>query len=125
MGDLRDGCMRRQAWWGHQIPVWYCPENHMTVAGEAPSACHICGKSELRQDEDVLDTWFSSGLAPHADLGWPDETEDLSYFYPTADMQMGYDIMFFWCARMIMFGLYNMRSLEPEQEVPFRNVLFY
>ena len=83
-----------------------------------------CGAA-VRQDPDVLDTWFSSGLAPHADLGWPDDTEDLRYFYPTSDMQMGYDIMFFWCARMMQFGLYNMRDRGLEDEVPFRAVLFH
>src|SRR6185312_7410235 len=108
MENIRDWCISRQLWWGHQIPVWYCENGHV-----------IC------QDEDVLDTWFSSGLAPHADLGWPEQTEDLEYFYPTSDMQMGYDIMFFWCARMIMFGLYNMRDRGLEDEVPFRAVLFH
>lgn len=124
MDNIRDWCISRQLWWGHQIPVWYCVNNHTTVQVDDPSACPQCS-APVRQDEDVLDTWFSSGLAPHADLGWPDDTEDLAYFYPTSDMQMGYDIMFFWCARMIMFGLYNMRSRGPEDEVPFRTVLFH
>ena len=97
----------------------------MTVAIENPSACESCGSTELRQDEDVLDTWFSSALAPHADLGWPEATEDLRYFYPTTDMQMGYDIMFFWCARMVMFGLYNMREYGPEGDLPFRTIVFH
>jgi valyl-tRNA synthetase len=125
MDNLRDWCISRQLWWGHQIPVWYCGCGEMTVAVEDPAACPKCGSREIRQDEDVLDTWFSSGLAPHADLGWPDDTEDLGYFYPTSDMQMGYDIMFFWCARMVMFGLYNMRHRGPEESVPFRTVLFH
>ncbi|KAA0239763.1 valine--tRNA ligase [bacterium] len=125
MDNIRDWCISRQLWWGHQIPVWYCPDGHMTVVVEDPGACAQCGSTALRQDEDVLDTWFSSGLAPHADLGWPGDTEDLRYFYPTSDMQMGYDIMFFWCARMVMFALYNMRHLGPENEVPFRTVLFH
>ncbi|NUQ33893.1 MAG: valine--tRNA ligase [Planctomycetaceae bacterium] len=125
MDNIRDWCISRQLWWGHQIPVWYCPDGHMTVVVEDPGACAQCGSTALRQDEDVLDTWFSSGLAPHADLGWPGDTEDLRYFYPTGDMQMGYDIMFFWCARMVMFALYNMRHLGPENEVPFRTVLFH
>ena len=124
MDNIRDWCISRQLWWGHQIPVWYCDCGEMTVAIEDPAACASCGSTALRQDEDVLDTWFSSGLAPHADLGWPDDTEDLRYFYPTTDMQMGYDIMFFWCARMVMFGLYNMREQAPE-DVPFRTVLFH
>ncbi|HEY4668516.1 MAG TPA: valine--tRNA ligase [Tepidiformaceae bacterium] len=125
MDNIRDWCISRQLWWGHQIPVWYCECGELTVATEDPESCPKCGGSSLRQDEDVLDTWFSSGLAPHADLGWPDETEDLRYFYPTSDMQMGYDIMFFWCARMIMFALYNMRERGPEGEVPFLTVLFH
>ncbi|MBI5948975.1 MAG: valine--tRNA ligase [Chloroflexi bacterium] len=125
MDNIRDWCISRQLWWGHQIPVWYCPDGHMTVAVDDPTACRECGSGSLRQDEDVLDTWFSSGLATHADLGWPDETDDLAYFYPTSDMQMGYDIMFFWCARMIMFALYNMRERGPEGELPFRTVLFH
>ncbi|MCK9518016.1 MAG: valine--tRNA ligase, partial [Dehalococcoidia bacterium] len=124
MDNIRDWCISRQLWWGHQIPVWYCENGHQVVQVEDPADCPECGGA-LRQDEDVLDTWFSSGLAPHADLGWPDDTEDLRYFYPTSDMQMGYDIMFFWCARMIMFGLYNMRERGPEDAVPFRTVLFH
>lgn len=123
--NLRDWCISRQLWWGHQIPVWYCTCGEMIVRVEDPQACPKCGSRELRQDEDVLDTWFSSGLAPHADLGWPDDTEDLRTFYPTSDMQMGYDIMFFWCARMVLFAMYNMRHLGPEKAIPFRTVLFH
>ncbi len=125
MDNIRDWCISRQLWWGHQIPVWYCEHGHKTVRIEDPDRCSECGSASLRQDEDVLDTWFSSGLAPHADLGWPGDTEDLSYFYPTTDMQMAYDIMFFWCARMIMFALYNMRDRGAEDEIPFRTVLFH
>ncbi len=124
MDNIRDWCISRQLWWGHQIPVWYCANKHTIVQVEDPANCPQCGAA-VRQDPDVLDTWFSSGLAPHADLGWPEETEELGYFYPTADMQMGYDIMFFWCARMMQFGLYNMRQRGPENEVPFRTVLFH
>jgi valyl-tRNA synthetase len=124
MENIRDWCISRQLWWGHQIPVWYCENKHVVCQVDAPAKCPECGAG-LRQDEDVLDTWFSSGLATHADLGWPDDTEELRYFYPTADMQMGYDIMFFWCARMIMFGLYNMRDLGEERSMPFRHVLFH
>jgi valyl-tRNA synthetase len=125
LDNIRDWCISRQLWWGHQIPAWYCESGHVTVAVDDPDRCAACGSSALRQDEDVLDTWFSSGLAPHADLGWPDDTEDLRYFYPTSDMQMGYDIMFFWCARMVLFACYNMRVLGPEKQVPFRTVLFH
>ncbi len=124
MDNIRDWCISRQIWWGHQIPVWYCENRHTVVQVTDPASCPECG-AQLRQEEDVLDTWFSSGLAPHADLGWPDDTDDLRYFYPTADMQMGYDIMFFWCARMVMFGLYNMRDRGPEGSIPFRTVLFH
>jgi len=124
MDNIQDWCISRQLWWGHQIPVWYCANKHTIVQVDDPAACPECGEA-LRQDPDVLDTWFSSGLAPHADLGWPDDTEDLRYFYPTSDMQMGYDIMFFWCARMMQFGLYNMRDRGLENEVPFRAVLFH
>ncbi len=124
MDNIRDWCISRQLWWGHQIPVWYCGNGHTIVQVDDPANCPQCGAA-VRQDEDVLDTWFSSGLAPHADLGWPDDTEALRYFYPTSDMQMGYDIMFFWCARMVMFGLYNMREQGPEDAVPFRTVLFH
>ena len=124
MADLRDWCISRQLWWGHQVPVWYCDCGEIICELEDPERCPACDSTELRQDQDVLDTWFSSGLAPHADLGWPNETEDLPYFYPTSDMQMGYDIMFFWCARMIMFAMYNMRHLGDDA-IPYRTVLFH
>ncbi len=124
LDNIRDWCISRQLWWGHQIPVWYCENGHTTVQVEDPPRCPECAAA-VRQDQDVLDTWFSSGLAPHADLGWPDDTDALRTFYPTSDMQMGYDIMFFWCARMILFALYNMRDRGPEGEVPFRTVLFH
>src|SRR6185312_7055495 len=124
MDNIQDWCISRQLWWGHQIPVWYCTNKHTVVQVDDPAACPECGEA-LRQDPDVLDTWFSSGLAPHADLGWPDDTEDLRYFYPTSDMQMGYDIMCFCCARMMQFGLYNMRDRGLQDEVPFRAVLFH
>jgi valyl-tRNA synthetase len=123
--NIRDWCISRQLWWGHQIPVWYCSCGEVIAAIDDPDRCPACAKGELRQDEDVLDTWFSSGLAPHADLGWPEDTEDLRTYYPTSDMQMGYDIMFFWCARMILLGLYNMRERGEEGAIPFRNVLFH
>src|SRR5215216_6542126 len=103
--NIKDWCISRQLWWGHRIPVWYCPDHHMTVAREDPTQCATCGSTEIHQDEDVLDTWFSSGLWPFSTLGWPDETPDYKYFYPTTYMETGYDILFFWVARMIMMGL--------------------
>jgi len=104
MEQLRDWCVSRQLWWGHRIPAWYCPDGHVTVARQDPAACAICGAGELAQDEDVLDTWFSSGLWPFSTLGWPDRTDDLASFYPTSVLVTGYDIIFFWVARMLMFG---------------------
>ena len=120
MENIRDWCISRQLWWGHRIPVWYCDDcQHATVAIEDPAACEQCGSAKLHQDEDVLDTWFSSGLWTHSTLGWPEETEDLGYFYPTSLMETGYDIIFFWVARMIMLGLENM------DDVPFRTVYLH
>jgi valyl-tRNA synthetase len=104
MEQLRDWCVSRQLWWGHRIPAWYCPDGHVTVARQDPAACAECGAGELAQDEDVLDTWFSSGLWPFSTLGWPDQTDDLAAFYPTSVLVTGYDIIFFWVARMLMFG---------------------
>jgi valyl-tRNA synthetase len=104
MEQIRDWCVSRQLWWGHRIPAWYCPDGHVTVARQDPAACASCGAGELTQDEDVLDTWFSSGLWPFSTLGWPDQTEDLAEFYPTSVLVTGYDIIFFWVARMLMFG---------------------
>jgi valyl-tRNA synthetase len=104
MEQIRDWCVSRQLWWGHRIPAWYCPDGHVTVAREDPVACAQCGAGELTQDEDVLDTWFSSGLWPFSTLGWPDQTDDLAAFYPTSVLVTGYDIIFFWVARMLMFG---------------------
>jgi valyl-tRNA synthetase len=104
MEQVRDWCVSRQLWWGHRIPAWYCPDGHVTVAREDPAACGECGKEELTQDEDVLDTWFSSGLWPFSTLGWPEQTPDLAAFYPTSVLVTGYDIIFFWVARMLMLG---------------------
>jgi valyl-tRNA synthetase len=104
MEQLRDWCVSRQLWWGHRIPAWYCPDGHVTVARQDPAACATCGADDLAQDEDVLDTWFSSGLWPFSTLGWPDRTDDLASFYPTSVLVTGYDIIFFWVARMLMFG---------------------
>ena len=104
MEQIRDWCVSRQLWWGHRIPAWYCPDGHVTVARQDPAACAECGAGELVQDEDVLDTWFSSGLWPFSTLGWPGQTDDLQAFYPTSVLVTGYDIIFFWVARMLMFG---------------------
>jgi valyl-tRNA synthetase len=120
MENIRDWCISRQLWWGHRIPVWYCVDcAHLTVAIDDPVACGGCGSVNISQDEDVLDTWFSSGLWPHSTLGWPDDTEDLRYFYPTSIMETGYDILFFWIARMVMLGLENM------DQVPFHTVYLH
>ncbi|MGI8774157.1 MAG: valine--tRNA ligase [Actinomycetota bacterium] len=120
MENIRDWCISRQIWWGHRIPVWYCDEcNETIVALEDPVACTQCGLESLQQDEDVLDTWFSSQLFPFSTLGWPDDTPDLSKFYPTTLMVTGYEILFLWIARMIFSGVYFM------DEVPFKNVLIH
>ena len=105
MENIRDWCISRQLWWGHRIPVWYCENGHMTCEVTDPTKCMTCGSTNIRQDEDVLDTWFSSGLWPFSTLGWPEDARDLRYFYPTSVMETGYDILFFWVARMIMMGL--------------------
>ena len=117
--NIKDWCISRQLWWGHRIPVWYCPNGHMTTGREDPTQCATCGSKELRQDEDVLDTWFSSGLWPFSTLGWPEESPDYKYFYPTSYMETGYDILFFWVARMIMLGL------EFTGQVPFHTVYLH
>jgi valyl-tRNA synthetase len=118
--NIRDWCISRQLWWGHRIPVWYCDAcPDPLVSTEDLAQCPNCGSANLRQDPDVLDTWFSSGLWPHSTLGWPDDTDDLRYFYPTSVMETGYDILFFWVARMIMLGL------ENTGEVPFRTVFLH
>lgn len=109
MDNIRDWCISRQLWWGHRIPVWYCDAcNQVIVAIDDPTECSACGSRDLVQDEDVLDTWFSSGLWTHSTLGWPGETDDVDYFYPTSVMETGYDIIFFWVARMMMMGIENM-----------------
>ncbi|WKZ37201.1 MAG: valine--tRNA ligase [Anaerolineales bacterium] len=117
--NIKDWCISRQLWWGHRIPVWYCPDGHMTCTREDPTECATCGSKDIRQDEDVLDTWFSSGLWPFSTLGWPEKTPDLKYFYPTSYMETGYDILFFWVARMIMMGL------EFTGEAPFHTVYLH
>jgi len=117
MENIRDWCISRQLWWGHQIPVWYCRDcNEMIVSEEKPASCPKCGGSSMEQDQDVLDTWFSSCLWPFAAFGWPEETEDLKYFFPTDALITAHDIIFFWVARMIMISLYF------RKDIPFREV---
>lgn len=116
MENIRDWCISRQIWWGHRIPVWYCDAcGDIIVSRETPESCK-CGNKELRQDEDVLDTWFSSALWPFSTLGWPDDTDDLNTFYPTSVLITGFDILFFWVARMMMMGLKFMKQ-EPFKHV--------
>ena len=121
MENVRDWCISRQLWWGHRIPVWYCRDcGEVTVTdAETLERCEHCGSTRIEQDPDVLDTWFSSGLWPFSTLGWPDDTEDLRYFYPSSVMETGYDILFFWVARMIFLGL------EFMGEVPFWTVYLH
>jgi len=120
MENIQDWCISRQLWWGHRIPAYYCDDcGEMTVARTAPDACPKCGSNNIRQDEDVLDTWFSSALWPFSTLGWPDMTEDLKYFYPTDVLVTAYDIIFFWVARMIFSGL------EQMGKEPFKYVLIH
>ena len=120
MRNIQDWCISRQLWWGHRIPAWYCDEcDHITVSRGTPECCEGCGSSAIRQDEDVLDTWFSSGLWPFSTLGWPDKTVELERFYPTNVLVTGFDIIFFWVARMIMMGL------KFTGQVPFRDVYIH
>ena len=137
MDGIRDWCISRQLWWGHRIPAWFCvdcdddkidewsgniavgKDATPIVASEDPTECPSCGSTNLVQDPDVLDTWFSSGLWPHSTLGWPDDAEDYQYFHPTSVLETGYDILFFWVARMIMMGL------ENTGDVPFRTVYLH
>ena len=119
MDNLRPWCISRQLWWGHQLPVWYCPDGHMTVAETEPQACAECGSTELTRETDVLDTWFSSALWPFATFGWPDQTADLAYFYPTNVLSTARDIIFLWVARMIMMGL------EFMDDIPFDDVYIH
>ena len=118
MENVHDWCISRQLWWGHQIPAWYCDEcGHINVSREDPTKCETCGCTHLTREEDVLDTWFSSGLWPFSTLGWPDlNSEDLKYWYPTTDMVTGYDIIFFWVARMVVSGMEQMKK-EPFKTV--------
>jgi valyl-tRNA synthetase len=119
MENLRDWTISRQIWWGHRIPAWYCPDGHVTVLREDPDTCATCGSGSLVQDEDVLDTWFSSALWPFSTLGWPDETEDLARFYPNSILITGFDIIYFWVARMMKMGIHFMG------DVPFRETVIH
>ena len=120
MEDIKDWCISRQLWWGHRIPAYYCDDcGEMVVAAEAPTVCPKCGKNHFHQDEDVLDTWFSSALWPFSTLGWPEQTEDLKNFFPTSVLVTGYDIIFFWVARMIF------SSIECTGHTPFEYVLIH
>jgi len=120
MENIRDWCISRQIWWGHRIPAWFCDHcDGVTVSMDTPTKCSRCGSDELRQETDVLDTWFSSALWPFSTMGWPDQTAELKTFYPTACLVTGFDILFFWVARMMMMGLHFM------DEVPFTDVYIH
>ena len=119
MENIKDWCISRQLWWGHQIPAWYCECGETIVSETVPTVCPKCGGTHLTRDPDTLDSWFSSALWPFSTLGWPDNTEELKYFYPTNTLVTGYDIIFFWVARMIFSGLEHMG------EVPFNTVFFH
>ncbi len=119
MENLRDWCISRQIWWGHRIPAWYCGCGEVVVARRDPAACPDCGSTELAQDEDVLDTWFSSALWPFSTLGWPDRTPDLGRFYPNSALVTGFDILYFWVARMMQMGLHFM------DDVPFAETMIH
>ncbi len=139
MHNIHDWCISRQLWWGHRIPAWHCSCGEILVARETPERCTKCGGSELKQDTDVLDTWFSSGLLPFTTLGWPDKTRDQEVFYPTTLLITAYEILFFWVARMIMFGCHFMQghrqdpklkeasgwSDKKDDSVPFRQVYIH
>jgi valyl-tRNA synthetase len=140
LDNIRDWCISRQLWWGHRIPVWHCGDCKEMVpaldsrveivegharAASVPAKCPKCGGGKLTQDTDVLDTWFSSGLWPFSTLGWPDDTADLRAFYPTSLLISGYDILFFWDARMIMMGLHLTRGAEAKDKIPFRRLYLH
>src|SRR5271154_3297200 len=139
MHNIHDWCISRQLWWGHRIPAWHCKCGEIIVARETPAKCPKCGESNLKQDTDVLDTWFSSGLLPFTTLGWPEKTRDQEVFYPTTLLITAYEILFFWVARMIMFGCHFMKGHEQDPKlkqasgwgdkkddsVPFRQVYIH
>jgi valyl-tRNA synthetase len=126
MENIHDWAVGRQLWWGHRIPAWYCPDGHITVsdADSGPDACATCGRpaADLRQETDIFDTWFSSGLWPFSTLGWPDATPDLARFYPTSVMETAYEILFFWVARMMMLGLF-FTDVEPFHTVYLHGIV--
>jgi len=118
MENIHDWCISRQLWWGHRIPAWYCAEHqHITVARKTPARCATCGSTNLTQESDVLDTWFSSGLLPFTSLGWPEKTRDQEIFYPSTLLITAYEILFFWVARMIMFGCHFMRDHKQDPSI--------
>ena len=120
MENIRDWCISRQLWWGHRIPAYYCDKcDHITVAKENPGKCESCGSEHIHQDEDTLDTWFSSALWPFSTLGWPHHTDDLATYYPTDVLVTGYDIITFWVSRMVTCGLYQM------EDIPFKDVVIH
>ncbi|PIX54723.1 MAG: valine--tRNA ligase [Zetaproteobacteria bacterium CG_4_10_14_3_um_filter_54_28] len=120
MRNIQDWCISRQLWWGHRIPAWYCADcDHISVSRSTPECCEGCGSAAIRQDEDVLDTWFSSGLWPFSTLGWPEKTPEMDQFYPTNVLVTGFDIIFFWVARMIMMGI------KFTGQVPFRDIYIH
>jgi valyl-tRNA synthetase len=120
MYNIKDWCISRQLWWGHRIPAWYCQDcNAVVVDLDDPTSCDQCGSPKLERDPDVLDTWFSSALWPHSTLGWPNQTEDLDYFYPGSVLETGHDILFFWVARMIMTGI------ENAGDIPFETIYLH
>lgn len=120
MENIKDWCISRQIWWGHRIPAYYCEEcGEIIVSKDKPEKCSKCGSTKIHQDPDTLETWFSSALWPFSTMGWPEETEDLKYFYPTNTLVTAYDIIFFWVARMIF------SSLEHTGKVPFDTVFMH
>jgi len=120
MNNIKDWCISRQIWWGHRIPAWFCQEcGEVIVAKEEPKICTRCKSTNIQQETDVLDTWFSSALWPFSTLGWPDSTDELKAFYPTSVLVTGFDILFFWVARMMMMGLHFMG------DIPFRDVYIH
>ena len=120
MENVHDWCISRQLWWGHQIPAWYCADcGHITVSREDATECECCHSKHITRDEDVLDTWFSSALWPFSTMGWPEKTDELNYWYPTSVMITGYDIIFFWVARMIFSGM------EQMDKEPFKTVFIH
>ena len=123
MDNVKDWCISRQLWWGHRIPAYYCDDcKEVMVAHEKPEKCTKCGSRAVHQDEDTLDTWFSSALWPFSTLGWPEQTEDFKYFYPTSTLVTGYDIIFFWVARMIFSGIEH-TGVEPFKDIVIHGIV--